>query len=162
MSRCGRGAQGRRVSALGAAAGTGLALGVGPFAAAPAARADFEDLTVAPVLDQDGPALADAAAVDPPALAASDWIGVLMILVRDASYEPIYALGQAWIASPFGQLLDPVINAPTAMLLGRDLIGNGEDFFHRSQNLAAGRLGAVRRRRNRRDRRGRRIGRVDR
>ncbi|OSC39721.1 hypothetical protein B8W66_16310, partial [Mycobacterium decipiens] len=40
-------------------------------------------------------------------------------------YGPIYTLGEAWINSPFGQLLDPIINAPTNLLFGRDLIGNG-------------------------------------
>ncbi|OBI93308.1 hypothetical protein A5660_13820 [Mycobacterium alsense] len=40
-------------------------------------------------------------------------------------YGPIHGTGQAWIASPLGQALDPVINAPTELLLGRDLIGNG-------------------------------------
>jgi hypothetical protein len=40
-------------------------------------------------------------------------------------YGPIHTTGQAWIASPLGQAIDPIINAPTDLLLGRDLIGNG-------------------------------------
>lgn len=40
-------------------------------------------------------------------------------------YGPIHASGQAWIGSPLGKALDPIINAPTDLLLGRDLIGNG-------------------------------------
>lgn len=40
-------------------------------------------------------------------------------------YGPIHAAGQAWIVSPFGEALDPIVNAPTNMLLGRALIGNG-------------------------------------
>lgn len=44
---------------------------------------------------------------------------------QTAVYGPIHTAGQAWIGSPLGQLLDPVINAPTGMLLHRDLIGNG-------------------------------------
>ncbi|OBK30954.1 hypothetical protein A5634_14895 [Mycobacterium asiaticum] len=40
-------------------------------------------------------------------------------------YGPVHAIGQAWIASPLGQAIDPVINAPTQALFGRDLIGNG-------------------------------------
>ena len=40
-------------------------------------------------------------------------------------YGPIHAAGQAWIVSPFGEALDPILNAPTNMLLGRALIGNG-------------------------------------
>jgi hypothetical protein len=38
---------------------------------------------------------------------------------------PINAISQAWIHSPFGRLLDPIINAPTEALFGRDLIGGG-------------------------------------
>ena len=34
-------------------------------------------------------------------------------------YGPIHAAGQAWIVSPFGAALDPIVNAPTNILLGR-------------------------------------------
>lgn len=40
-------------------------------------------------------------------------------------YGPVHTAGQAWMASPFGQTIDPIINAPTGQLFGRDLIGNG-------------------------------------
>lgn len=40
-------------------------------------------------------------------------------------YGPIHTAGQAWISSPLGQVLDPIINAPTGLLFRRDLIGNG-------------------------------------
>jgi hypothetical protein len=40
-------------------------------------------------------------------------------------YGPVHSAGQTWINSPLGQTLDPIINAPTHLLLGRDLIGNG-------------------------------------
>lgn len=40
-------------------------------------------------------------------------------------YKPVHSAGQAWIASTLGQTIDPVINAPTQTLFGRDLIGNG-------------------------------------
>ncbi|MCV7379880.1 PE domain-containing protein [Mycobacterium alsense] len=40
-------------------------------------------------------------------------------------YGPIHATGEAWINSPLGQAVGPIINAPTDFLLGRDLIGNG-------------------------------------
>ncbi len=40
-------------------------------------------------------------------------------------YGPIHTAGDAWIASPVGQTLDPIINAPTTLLLGRGLIGHG-------------------------------------
>jgi hypothetical protein len=39
--------------------------------------------------------------------------------------SPIGTVGEAWINSPFGRVLDPIINAPTEVLFGRDLIGNG-------------------------------------
>lgn len=44
---------------------------------------------------------------------------------QDLVYGPIHGTGQAWITSPLGRALDPIINAPTDLLLGRDLIGNG-------------------------------------
>jgi PE family/Histidine phosphatase superfamily (branch 1) len=40
-------------------------------------------------------------------------------------YGPIHTIAEARINSPFGRVLDPIINAPTEMLFGRDLIGNG-------------------------------------
>jgi len=40
-------------------------------------------------------------------------------------YGPVHTVGEAWLSSPIGRALDPVINAPTDALLGRDLIGNG-------------------------------------
>ena len=40
-------------------------------------------------------------------------------------YGPVHTAGEAWISSPLGQTLDPIINAPTDALFGRDLIGNG-------------------------------------
>lgn len=42
-----------------------------------------------------------------------------------AVYGPIRATGRAWINSPLGQALDPIVNVPTSMLLGRPLIGDG-------------------------------------
>ncbi|MEK0746491.1 PE family protein, partial [Mycobacterium ulcerans] len=39
--------------------------------------------------------------------------------------EPVQTLGQAWLASPAGELLDPLVNAPFESLTGRELIGNG-------------------------------------
>jgi hypothetical protein len=41
------------------------------------------------------------------------------------AYGPIHTIGKALINSPFGRVLDPIINAPTEVLFGRDLIGNG-------------------------------------
>ena len=40
-------------------------------------------------------------------------------------YGPIHLAGDAWIASPLGQALDPIINTPTTLLFGRGLIGHG-------------------------------------
>ncbi|QUR68660.1 PE domain-containing protein [Mycobacterium spongiae] len=44
---------------------------------------------------------------------------------QTAVYGPIHAAGQAWISSPVGETVNPIINGPTNALLGRDLIGNG-------------------------------------
>jgi len=38
---------------------------------------------------------------------------------------PTNTIAEAWINSPIGGLIDPIINAPTETLFGRDLIGNG-------------------------------------
>jgi broad specificity phosphatase PhoE len=40
-------------------------------------------------------------------------------------YGPIHLAGDAWIASPLGQALDPILNTPTTLLFGRGLIGHG-------------------------------------
>ncbi len=40
-------------------------------------------------------------------------------------YGPVHTAGQTWINSPVGQTIDPIIDAPTHLLFGRDLIGNG-------------------------------------
>jgi broad specificity phosphatase PhoE len=40
-------------------------------------------------------------------------------------YGPVHTVGESWMNSAFGQTLDPIINAPTHLLFGRDLIGNG-------------------------------------
>ena len=40
-------------------------------------------------------------------------------------YGPVHTIGESWINSAFGLTLDPIINAPTHGLFGRDLIGNG-------------------------------------
>ncbi|AKN16063.1 PE-PGRS family protein [Mycobacterium haemophilum DSM 44634] len=42
-----------------------------------------------------------------------------------AASSAVSVVGEAWIGSPLGQLLDPMINATTEMLFGRDLIGHG-------------------------------------
>jgi hypothetical protein len=39
--------------------------------------------------------------------------------------NPIQTISAAWITSPLGRVLDPIINAPTEALFGRDLIGTG-------------------------------------
>jgi hypothetical protein len=40
-------------------------------------------------------------------------------------HGPIETIGEAWISSPFGRSLDPIINASARLLLGHDLIGIG-------------------------------------
>ena len=55
-------------------------------------------------------------------------------------YGPIHTSGQAWISSPFGQAIDPIINAPTVALFGRALIGNGAAGTGAAPNGGAGGL----------------------
>jgi hypothetical protein len=55
-------------------------------------------------------------------------------------YSPVHSAGQAWINSPLGRTLDPIINAPTDALVGRDLIGNGAPGTAVSPNGRAGGL----------------------
>ena len=63
-------------------------------------------------------------------------------------YSPVHTAGEAWINSAIGQALDPIINAPTDALLGRDLIGNGVAGTARIAQRRRRRF-AVRRRRGR-------------
>jgi PE family/Histidine phosphatase superfamily (branch 1) len=53
-------------------------------------------------------------------------------------YGPVHAAGEAYIASPLGQTLDPILNAPTQALFGRDLIGNGAAGTAANPNGGAG------------------------
>jgi broad specificity phosphatase PhoE len=53
-------------------------------------------------------------------------------------YGPVHTVGEAWIGSPLDQTLDPIINAPTDALFGRDLIGNGVAGTAASPNGSAG------------------------
>ncbi len=72
--------------------------------------------------------LAEVAAV-PAAAASSSSLAGLDASVANAftTYidDPIQAAVQAWINSPLGEEVDPVINLPFVALFGRDLIGNG-------------------------------------
>ncbi|WP_156452568.1 PE family protein, partial [Mycobacterium gordonae] len=55
------------------------------------------------------------------AVAASPVASLFQLLV----YGPTHTVSQWWINSVFGQVLDPILNFPTELLLGRALIGNG-------------------------------------
>jgi hypothetical protein len=52
----------------------------------------------------------------------------LVALVQDLNTAAT-GLAQDWITGPIGQTLDPIINAPSVFLVGRDVIGNGIDDF---------------------------------
>ena len=52
----------------------------------------------------------------------------------------IHTAGEAWINSSIGHALDPIINAPTDALLGRDLIANGAPGTATAPNGGAGGL----------------------
>jgi hypothetical protein len=54
------------------------------------------------------------------------------------AYGPIHATGEAWINSPIGHALDPIINAPTDARFGRDLVGNGAAGTATAPNGGAG------------------------
>jgi len=53
---------------------------------------------------------------------------VLVGLVGDLN-TAVSGVVQGWISGPIGQLVDPVINEPSVVLVGRDVIGNGVDDF---------------------------------
>ncbi|QLL06952.1 PE domain-containing protein [Mycobacterium vicinigordonae] len=59
------------------------------------------------------------------AAAAAAYRGAEAAAFQTLLYTPLHEAGQAWINSPYGQALDPFINAPTVALFGRGLIGNG-------------------------------------
>lgn len=96
---------------------------VAPLTAAPA-HADFEWFF-------DLGADASSLALDPAAAAPLDLSigGVLEAIF----YDPIYFLGQLYLSSPFADPTNPLgvvnqlINLPSALLLGRDMIANGFD-----------------------------------
>ena len=81
---------------------SGVAASIDPAAALSAAAAD--------------PVSSLAAAADPTSVAAG---------LDQAIYLPLHGLGEEWINSPVGQFFDQYINAPTQLLFGHDLIGNG-------------------------------------
>nr|WP_303246045.1 hypothetical protein [Mycobacterium malmoense] len=62
-----------------------------------------------------------AAAVENPRVVLND----LIYGAFETFYTGIHGAGESWIASPTGQSVDGVINAPFVDLFGRDLIGNG-------------------------------------
>ncbi|GFG77846.1 hypothetical protein MPRG_11220 [Mycobacterium paragordonae] len=83
-------------------------------AALRSAAAEYAGAEVSAAAWLQGSATAAAAAASPVA-------GVFQLLV----YGPTHTVSQWWINSVFGQVLDPILNFPTQLLLGRDLIGNG-------------------------------------
>jgi hypothetical protein len=56
---------------------------------------------------------------------ATSMQGALGATSAAALTDPIQTTSAAWITSPLGRVLDPIINAPTEALFGRDLIGTG-------------------------------------
>jgi len=117
------------VAGLGAAAGavavTALVSGPGT----PTACADIVDLILDPLMSATAAASAGVGDVGG---AATDPLGgldsVLVGLFSDLN-TAINGLAQDWITGPIGQALDPIINAPSVLLVGRDVIGNDIDDF---------------------------------
>jgi hypothetical protein len=64
-----------------------------------------------------------AVAAVPTQLLGGPLLGVAANAVALAG--PNNTIAEAWINSPLGRLVDPIINAPTEALFGRDLIGTG-------------------------------------
>ncbi|MEO8814073.1 MAG: PecA family PE domain-processing aspartic protease [Mycobacterium sp.] len=138
--------------------GAFLALGMTPLATAPDARADVDDLfqpiinafeqavsvvdpslfgSVGSGFDLDSllaPALA-AGSVDPSASLDSLLSGWTQTLI----YDPIQQLDQAWMASPLGLSLDPMINSALAALTGNGSVDGsaGSWLFGDSTTAAA-------------------------
>ena len=110
----------RRVSAA-ALVASGTAA---PLIAAAPVRADFDD----PGFFDPVPAAAGAD-LSVWTTAAMTWASVAEVVVaglfQNQLYASVHDLGEMWVLSPFGVLLDPLINAPAMLLTGRDLIGNG-------------------------------------
>ncbi|CPR12073.1 PE-PGRS family protein [Mycobacterium bohemicum DSM 44277] len=57
--------------------------------------------------------------------AAAAYAGTETAAAASFVADPLRTVGEAWVNSPLGQVLDPIINAPTDVLFGRDLIGTG-------------------------------------
>lgn len=101
--------------------GAVLALALTPLALAPTADADFDWLA-----DLAADTIGDAGA------AASSELSIAGLL-ETIFYDPIYFIGQAYLSSPFADPTDPLgivnqlVNWPSAVLLGRDMIANGFD-----------------------------------
>ncbi|MGB3523998.1 MAG: PGRS repeat-containing protein, partial [Mycobacterium sp.] len=142
--------------AVGFATATGafLTFGVAPLAAAPAARADFDDAieaAIAPFLDTTTNTLDWDAVLSPSAwdtfLAPTHWNTVfgelslpgtaagpaaydpadLTAWIQQYIYTPIHTGIEAWIHSDIGQQVNNFINEPFLALTGRGLIGDGVD-----------------------------------
>ncbi|WP_261876248.1 PE family protein, partial [Mycobacterium marinum] len=94
-------------------------------AASAAALGQVWDATAGPTAVLSGAYEAAAAA----AKAGEGPVGVVQAVIGAESdallVQPAHTLSQAWITSPLGQVVDPVINAPFEAAIGRDLIGNG-------------------------------------
>jgi hypothetical protein len=57
--------------------------------------------------------------------AAASYAGTEVTIATSMQRALGGTVGEAWITSPLGRVLDPIINAPTDVLFGRDLIGTG-------------------------------------
>jgi hypothetical protein len=115
------------------AVGVGLAAGVFTVSA-PTAHADILDLLIDPLADAGSSAAfpfaeagnaSDALAAAVPALSDQFGRGAEPADAVNAVTQGVEAISQAWINNPIGEAVDGLINAPFAVLFGRDLIGNG-------------------------------------
>ncbi|OBK24303.1 hypothetical protein A5634_02910 [Mycobacterium asiaticum] len=85
-----------------------------------------------------GAAAASYAGTEAAAAAALTDLNVAVAEGFQTFYGQIHLAGDAWIASPVGQAVDPIINAPTDLLFGRPLIGHGAAGTMSNPNGGAG------------------------
>lgn len=86
-----------------------------------AAAASYAGAEASIATSMQGPLLGGAANAAPLAALGS----AVSTGFQTVVYGPIHTIGEGWINSPIGRALDPILNAPTDALFGRDLIGNG-------------------------------------
>lgn len=118
-SRNAKGDRRVRLAGVGAAAGAVLTFGVSPSVATPAAHADVAGVDIDSTVDSVKAAGADVSIVLRPLRAA----------VGSVQYSPRATDPLAVLAGPADEAMYAIMNAPSVMLFGRNMIGDGVDGF---------------------------------